>query len=359
MEIVKLYIIENDIHYVSALTRMLSELYPGLSIKYAYEFNSEDSALYDSDVLLLDEVSHKMLYKSLSSGVQALSKQPAIILLDTETKYIGCRKLMELAGVQEKQNCKVNGFSTDATRIDFISSRGGVGTSSIALSVANELAVYRNRKVVYLSRESFENPLLYMYESVEPEMPLSHYLFSYLRNKLSANDSKELHIPITEPAKGLYKFTPGTCRNALATLSDLEFDELATQIVKQTNADFLIIDRGTLRYSSVEDSQHVYIANQNDAMLSLSQEKFRSHFGLEATDKLTVVRNIHGSDERGHSETSENIPESYLTINSNSTDFIRSERGISININGTFGSGIKRLVDLILEEEEPDVKKEN
>jgi hypothetical protein len=351
MEIVNLYIIENDIHYASALTRMLSELYPGLSIKHAITFSASDPALYEADVLLLDE--------SLSADVQTLPKQPTIILLDTETKYIGCSKLMELAGVQKKRNCKSNGFSTDVTRIDFISSRGGVGTSSIALSVANELAVYRNRKVVYLSREPFENPLLYTYESIEPQMPLSHYLFNYLRNRLSGCNSKELHIPIAEPTKGLYKFTPGAYRNALAALSDLEFDELATQIVKQTNADFLIIDRGTSIYSSVEDSQCVYIANQNDTMLNLSREKFCSHFGLEVTDKLTVVRNIHGSDVREHSESNENIPESDLTVNSNSTDFIRSERGISININGTFGSGIKQLVDLLTSEEEPDVNGEN
>jgi hypothetical protein len=386
-------------------------LYPGISVRSAESFCAEDSSLKDADYILIsdtciDEVPAELFQEHFFIGLYNPTDGSGDIFVDTGCytymdKYIGCSGIMKtlrnMCFEYGNDDLKSRLYKMPSravipgtTRIDFCSSRGGVGTSSIAMSVANELALYRSRKVVLLSREAFENSLLYIHESMEvntdttygnipheealnsqqfegemdDEDHVSRSVYYFMREHILTGYTSFHTISIPEPVKDLFRFKPRVCRNAVADVSAELFDVFADQIMTETGAEFLIIDRGNTTFNIDPNSHCVYVAGSKEQMAKMPRDIFCQHLGIHATTadngeaNLVIVRNILGTNDSEEAQLPDILDSGCgaldfadISINSSDTDFMRTDQGIAINLNGTFGAGIRRLTDVILKDE--------
>jgi hypothetical protein len=147
-----------------------------------------------------------------------------------------------------------DGAGGAACLISFVGVEGGAGASSVALGLAGELSAYRDKKVLYLNFEAFESPRLGTGGRMTDRADMSRFLFAFLGEGKEANATSDPFRSSGSPVSaapymarddyGVMRFPPFPGFNRLRELRGAELGRFMRDVVGETGADMVIADWG-------------------------------------------------------------------------------------------------------------------
>ncbi|MDR2157574.1 MAG: hypothetical protein LBO81_07325 [Clostridiales Family XIII bacterium] len=252
-------------------------------------------------------------------------------------------------------------FHTETEILSFFGMEGGAGTSSVALGIARELSAYRDKAVIYLSREPFESSRLCLQGRVG-QGDVTDYLYFFLKGERDKLIGLRDALMIADDY-GVRRFYPANGPNTLRELNDAELTDFIAELLRGGEVDFLILDLGTgfgdtaidklpLPGSCVMVTNHRGVKSKDCAEWRRS---VREALGI-AADRFAVAVNFVDESEDCAMEPEdcavepENCAaepeEPYVVrIGRDASDFRDTGYGIEIDLTNEFGRGVKRLAD--------------
>jgi cellulose biosynthesis protein BcsQ len=303
------------------------------------------------------------------------------------------------------------GASGTACLISFIGIEGGAGASSAALGLAGELSAYRGKKVLYLNFEAFESPRLGTGGRMAVRADMSRFLFALLgeerernftvdssRSSAASGAAVSVEPYIARDDYGVMRFPPFAGLNRFRELRGAQLRRFMHDVVDGTGADMVIADWG----GGLTDEAVEYIGVSSFVVLVVRHGGAKTHSTedgsslLRLADELGVDRSrvvvvsgrspasgngeysdaggnvgysdstVYGSADRRNSGSSTrdaasvaNAPANdiaggadslagYVEICEDPYAFDRDGERISISLATSFGTGVKKLADIVL-----------
>lgn len=240
----------------------------------------------------------------------------------------------------------------------FASWAGGAGCTTIAMSVAQEICRFHNKRVLYLSFEDVESTGEFM-ECSTGARGAGAYLYELFKpDELRlGGDRREAGCPVMESyiirdSFGVEAFSPTAGRNPLTGLAVDELDVFMAAVTGSGRYDSVIMDLG----SSLSDI-NVYCMELSDSicMVSKSSDRRESQYiqylicrcGEKIMDKVTKVSNMTLKEDK-RKENDKAVIRTDAIIEKSDT-FLQSGEVSRIFLDGKFGSSIKQLTAIMTE----------
>jgi hypothetical protein len=255
--------------------------------------------------------------------------------------------------------------------ISFAGLEGGAGVSSLALGFAAELSAYRGKKVLYLSFETIESPLLGAGGRMTPRGDMSAFLFAFLRAGKEGRGAEVSAAPyIARDDYGVMRFTPTRGLNRLRELGGEELARFLKAVTGETAPDVVVADwgggfgevaAGYMRASAYtvfvarRDGTKVRDDGDGASLFSVAED-----LGVERSRAIAVMGRAPAAEIAGsvddaadaadasRSATPEDGRTAFLEICEDPYAFDRDEGRVTLSLATSFGTGVKRLADLAL-----------
>ena len=184
-------------------------------------------------------------------------------LMDIYTYFTGNSMVNIFSGIN---NCKVYSIT---------SSMGGVGATSIAMGLAQDMAYAGGNKTLYLSLGEYHQEL--NFDKGQDGKNLREYLYDlFYGNRTYCENIQSYIVPIGE---NLYVFNVNEGKNQFSSIDDNQFVEFITFLVEKNLFDRIIVDIGT---NVREKWKGLYkIANCNILMNSLMDSWYQEQFWMD------------------------------------------------------------------------------
>ena len=383
MENIGICIIETDKNYARALSKSISRMYPGFSITTGISKDSKNLALEGNPDEKNKEYDIYLVSSSFSKKVLNSFRKwhdKTILLYDalediqpdgyfSVDKYSTCDNIVysiihRYAESSKKPLPIKHQLEENFEIVSFFATQGGVGTTSVALGFARELAMYRGKKVLFLSREPFESATQRSAESGGS----SEYLYYFLKK-----DEKKLSrirdAVIVRDDFNVMRFIPSGKSNKLCELTEHEFMDLVSHLITSTRADTVVIDRSIWIGEYLPGQRLIYVLKADSSKCKSASEVDIKLFGFseeQKNDLLLVENSPYKSiemrtafNEAPFPAPVENVSNRWrnaytgnpiVKIEWDGTDFVKNEDGIEISLTNIFGNSIKELADLFLKQ---------
>lgn len=218
----------------------------------------------------------------------------------------------------------------DESLMLLFSTIGGVGLSSAAIGIGRELSRYRNKKIMYISLEDFENSKLCA-SKINNHPSLEEFLYRFYRFEKEGRSQPEMEMLVRNSVGideyGMYRIKPDNGMNSISTLDVNSLSLILSHLKQALSLDYFILDVGTritfLTYlMEVYDPLCIYISD--DAKNGVNEDIVNHIIGDYVSKKISVaLPNCHN-------------------------DFIKTGDEIEISLSGEFGFAIKGICDKIL-----------
>ena len=358
MSKIKLLIHHKDKEYTFALGR-------ALALKgscFAVELDTDEEVSYESiiqaarenkyDLFLVDtECKHK------ADRENAVNRERLLGLAETPCPAESSNYIYKYGGLDSissqiqilysiltgKRRIYLNGNKTEI--IGVTSGAGGVGTSSVAISVARELVSLDRRDVLYVSFEETESTSVYMPIS-EGQASISEYLYYFFTAGKEVTSSF-IDSFIVSDMYGLCGFRPACGLNELPDLSCDFQRKFLDSLFKSGRFRYIVIDfpaRVSERIEHLMEYCHrILIVDDGRPVSLVKNQNFIDNISartLEETwERITRVTNKWTPDN-------EHMPEGdRFYIEYDDESFTISDHGIEISLARRFGLGVRKIAD--------------
>jgi len=274
----------------------------------------------------------------------------------TVGKYAGCGRICgearaAYAALQDSPDTSAGkGIGHDADVISFIGLEGGAGASSVAMGLAGELAAYRGKKTMYMSFETFESPRLGVGARMASCKDVSVFMFQFLRSLEKGGAGVSAESYLSRDDYGTIRFIPSPGFNRLHELSGDRLVRFITAIAAEVRPDVLILDWGSGAGADAAEwlraSAHTIIVGRHGGIKSGCGDSRAAHtriadeLGIDSRKSAFVIN-------RQPAETIDELPSRFVGISEDPHAFERDGDSISISLATAFGTGIKKLADVL------------
>lgn len=247
----------------------------------------------------------------------------------------------------------------------FVSSTGGTGCTTIAMSVAHELCRFRGKRVMYVSFEEFEStgdfiecPVnmkgagVYLYHLLKPD-----------RLKKIEDGDGERRMPLIESytvrsETGLEAFVPSKGRNPLKYITAEELGIFIASLTDCGRYDTIVMDLGCgasgLELACMEISSRVCLVAV-PGKTEMKDNMYLRHIicscGEEITEKMVRAVNMDIPGRKIEKEK-ENFELCGDVSICRSSIFLQNGETKRIFLDGEYGNGIRMLTERITEPED-------
>lgn len=244
--------------------------------------------------------------------------------------------------------------------IGFFSASGGTGKTAVCIGVAQELAKYYDKKVLYLSFEEVESTTYYL-KGGNSNRNISDFLYYLFHHKLE-NICTFIENFIFTNQYGVEAFYPAMGKNELTQLTSEEILHFIKFLGNSNRYDYIVLDLSeTLNEQTLELMESCFktLIIEKDELVSIEKtNKILNYFEKTTSEKfnagLIKVRNMVISvkeieDDFNFESRNEELEDpTFLQIENDSSSFLIKESMKEINMDNGFGLGIKEVVRHIL-----------
>jgi hypothetical protein len=388
-KIMRLALISDDAEYAAAFTEAVAATQRDFAVSVTGGGSARPGALGD-DVRIVDvarpgrgdcvrdalrdpdassRVDADVLEIAAEGGGAAVSVDKyagcARICAEARSAYAASRGLVDLA--------PGGNVCGRAALVSFVGVDGGAGASSLALGFADELSAYRGKKTLYLSLEAFESPFLGAGGRMVSRGDMSGFLFAFFRS--GADEGVSVGPYLSHDDYGVMRFPPSCGLNRLRELDGAELGRFLSSVAGEAAPDFVVLDWGSGLWGAASE----YV--KASAFTVLVARRGGVKAGVEGDDALLSVVDELGIDRAraviamgrapaasGEEKTPDTAgPETDASVNGiagrveicdDPYAFDRDAGRVSISLATSFGTGVKRLVDVVLGADE-DVPEAN
>jgi len=248
----------------------------------------------------------------------------------------------------------VNLRKQDVHLFAFCSYGGGTGCTTVALSVAQELSRFQDKKVLYVSFEEFESAANYF--RIDPGIKgVSMYLYELFNNMCQAaavKDGGTAKLPFLDGRMirddyGVETFAPSPGRNPLKELMAGEVNRFVDALISSGRYEVIIMDIGAdlsdVSFKCLQMAERICLVSE------MHTKNFKDHREERFTLQLMTVL---GEDILEKvvkvSNKVRNIQTEYIDI-SCIEDIVIDDGTYKIILEGQFGSDINKLSERIME----------
>jgi MinD-like ATPase involved in chromosome partitioning or flagellar assembly len=285
-------------------------------------------------------------------------------------KYAGCSRICAESGAAWAAAHGVVGFARGARApgalhlISFVGVDGGAGASSLALGLAAELSAYRGKKALYLSFETVESPFLGRGARSAARGDMAGFLFSFLKQEKNGSGAGVSAALYTEcDDYGVVRFPPSAGLNRLRELDAAELARFMAAVTDELAPDVVIADWGCGVYDAAAAyvggaAFTVFVARcdggkvakgDDAALLALADELGvdRSR-AIAVFSRAPVAGDADESGEAGESQGDGAADATIIEVCEDPYAFDRDGARVSLSLATSFGTGVKRLADIVL-----------
>jgi hypothetical protein len=401
-KIMKLALVTHDKEYATAFTEAFAAAQSGFTVSLVKDAGAPESV--DSDVLIVDKEDPD------ATGAVTEDDCPELALAETGSSFGAaprssadrrCAQIEIVAGrgvdpvvVDKYAGCahicsevkaayamahgsagfvSTDGMDGDVCLISVVGVEGGAGASSVALGLAGEFSAYRDKKVLYLNFEAFESPRLGTGGQMASRTDMSRYLFAFFGESIGAGAaagmSRSTHAAVSaEPYiarddYGVMRFPPFAGLNRLRELRGAQLGRFMRDVAGETGADMILADWGggltdeAAEYIGVSDFV-VFVTRHGGAKAPIAGDDpllqyLADELGVDRSRVIVVVGRSPASESDESSDGGgADAPDGSVEICEDPYAFDRSEERISISLATSFGTGVKKLADIMLETED-------
>jgi MinD-like ATPase involved in chromosome partitioning or flagellar assembly len=351
-----------DIEYGTILGKTLANQYPTFCVTVMDAEVMECSKIElhvivgTYDVILLDENWKRRLFEIEKEypNIIGLCEESASAI-DREGYYYKYAGVLAISAEIQTVYATITGKSridhcnlqTDI--IGVTSATGGVGKTTVAFAIARELSSYHNCKVLYLSLEDIESTAAYL--SIDNgKCTISDYLY-YLFSEREEHISSYPDVFLLTDECGVDVFRPSKGMNELKGLSKEKMSYFLGSVCSHMHYHYICLD-----FDADLSEQSAYLVNICQKVLIIDDGRppsiYKNNklinylgfcYGENFKHKILKVRNKWSGEI-------ENLPgpEAYV-LEDDSESFQYRDGYIEMNMNRSFGLGVKKLAKEIRE----------
>lgn len=358
---IRLLIADRDTQYATALGSALVKNYP------FYYAEIADGKVFDISDAIKKEINSK--YDLILTDEQTINQISAchkdypdniVVLCDERIaekeregvlyKYAGAAELSAALQIiydriKGKERLPVSDLHTEI--IGFTGASGGVGKTSIAISVSRELSLNHNCSVLYLSLEELESTEVYIIGQ-GGRGTLSDFIY-YAFSKSEAFLASNLDNFIITDEYGLNAFRPSKGINELKFFPSDKLSFFIEKIIKSRRYKYICLD-----FNADTSPQMIFLLQccsrvfliEDDSPLSKYRNRRLLNYlnyncGENPKDQIIRIHNKWtGDSERLQQKET-------ITVDYDTDSFRYCETHIEISINQGFGMGVKKIAEEI------------
>ncbi|MEG0157233.1 MAG: hypothetical protein RR626_06175 [Anaerovoracaceae bacterium] len=349
MEVIRVNICVKDRAYGQALKEALTRNYSGFIVTLNEKVEGEEPA----DVHLYDEGSGERKNGIwLTEKLSGANEEKLMFYKYDNIKNLAA-KIILAYGKFTGRRLIVPG-DKQIQLIAVAAAAGGLGASSVAMGIAQELKRFQGKSVLYLSLESFESTGNYL-RIEKGKKGIFEYLY-YLK-------SKKRHLCsciedfLVYDTYGIEGFGPAPGMNPLLKLKKEDFELLLEELMELGRYQVVVFDCGNNINDLIE-----LVFQLSDFIVFLNEEGVRKEAYLRylthktgegIKERMITLTNKYvpyqepisldeGKGEDGKDGEEIVVPEQVIAYDEHG--FHRVENHVSVCIDGDFGLGIKEIV---------------
>ena len=383
---IKVLLSDKDTEYGKALANAISNLHNEFEIRlFSVEeiFNKDELFLNQYDLFLIggyvdNEIESLKINNPEKSKVVILTEyQVEDIMKQTEDhsdrfwylyKYVEINKVITdlnfiIAFVSGKKSFMRRSLHTNI--IGFYSISGGVGKSVISIGTSRELSRYHDKKVLYLSFEEIPATELYI-KCISNKRNVGDYLY-YLLERQNEILCSHLDGFISTDEFGVEFFPSSNGRNDLNYLSKEELIYLIKVLSDSCRYDYIIFDLNNSlseeTFLLMEQCSKIILVQRNSPVSSFKNKKMMNYLkemsSFQLSDRILKIINKTENfeeDESFKGQVQEMDHSKNIYIERDESSFQVLDNHLEININHSFGVGIKQITDAILSSKNANYK---
>jgi|GEM_PF-1339558 len=371
MEKIQLLLLSADKEYNMALGRALAQRPEQFCVELdnpaLRTIKEEDKAEYDlilidekrytdgekvfggfcEQLVLLSEYEQALPYENTEEGPKdSREKDPLKIW-----KYGGAKRIASellFYCLRHRGNALHPEKSTKAKVLVFTAASGNVGKTSLAISCARELSRYHRQKTLFLSLESPLSADLYLpYDHCKSGLnDYLYYMFSKYKNKKAPDPCPFL----SKDLWGVEYFRQNHLRNEASELTAKELEHFLSEISWFCSYDYICLDFPSSLcetcFTVFDLADGAAIISDGGAICEHKNEKLLKAY--EARGKTGKKLRVISVLNRWNAE-SERIPPDRkdIVISFDESSFFRTDGSIEIEMDRSFGLGVKKLAEKI------------
>lgn len=248
----------------------------------------------------------------------------------------------------------VNLRKQDVRIFAFCSYAGGAGCTTVALSVAQELSRFQDKKVLYVSFEEFESSANYFRvdTNIKGVSVYLYELFSNMCKGTSFNDGGYTKLPFLEGRMvrddyGVETFAPSPGRNPLKALMAGEVSRFVDALISSGRYEVIIMDIGAdlsdVSFKCLQIAERICLVSDMHAKNFKDHREDRFTLQLMTVLGEDVLEKVVKASNKVRSIRTENIDISCIE------DMVIDDGIYKIMLEGQFGSDINKLSERIME----------
>ncbi|MDR3242863.1 MAG: hypothetical protein LBT34_02915 [Clostridiales Family XIII bacterium] len=388
MEIISIYIYDEDPFFAEALGNRIACLYRGFSVTLGKDLsiirNPEQAAKYDFILAGLTEdreVSRGELGRTagaVSEKIILMSENPASGGLSGKEKsiykYRGTSELvsdLRYLYAENKGGAMLTAEPENTVHVACCGTRGGAGVTSVAIATGRELARHHGKRCLYLCFDEVESDIYCLPKADNPRN-IGDYLFQTFKGR-RRESMAFFESFMAVDSYSLERFYPSPGRNDLAELDESELSCFFQSIWNSSRYDYIILDIGggqaSLRRTAIAFSDVLVMVNAEcgadtgkaDKTAALIEEmwaqngkrtgiiRIKNMTGYEEEwDETDVADTRRAGLRPGADSGKEPAAADIIEIGFDAKSFQGSGGRPEISMSNVFGTGIMELAERLL-----------
>jgi cellulose biosynthesis protein BcsQ len=355
MKTITVYLMTKDLEFGKALANSLQfhSSHFTITLQSNEPVQKETSIVFDQfDICLTDDRNI-----NLSNAVY-LAEDPENELIDIEKKCFIAYKYHHVAHISTLLRLAYSIFantemiSDDTANTKLVSvcaSAGGVGCTSVALGICQELSRFYGEKVLYVSLEEFESTSIYFRcSSIEPNN-ITRYLYGILIDDHQPRPASEGFM--IKDIYGISAFHPARGRNPLRELSANEFIEFMNAITKANSFTYIILDCSNGLDAAIESAMNlstvIYLImgnTENSKRQNAYLQSITYRTNESTVECMKHIRNFYEEPELAEMEENMTKVSNAFNLEQDFGSLTCSDGHFEISLDKAFGQGIHQIV---------------
>lgn len=360
MKTIRICLMTKDPEYGTALSRSLQLQCKFFSIQMEekrQENQGNELEKDEYDIFLTDDMNlsaKKTVYLSEDPASAWIEPQSESFVIYKYQHVGNISTVLRLAHSVYSQTEMLSDETEQVNIISISASSGGVGCTSVALGICQELTRFHGKKVLYVSLEEFESTAIYFPSSNVESTNISRFLYSILNDKNAARWVADGYMQ--KEQYGISAFHPAKGRNPLRELSGCEFVKFINHVTKDKVYTDIVLDCGNGLDGSIvsafELSNWVFHISGKNPDSSRKEAYLRTvahRAGRIDSFRTSDVHNFYEEAELDGLEMNKEMENEQLVIEEDPTSFMEINGHRIISLDKTFGQGIRQIVCCLTE----------
>jgi len=357
MEIIQLLLTGKDQNYCRALSRSISLLSRDMLITFSGGEMAQNLVKGKYELCIFEGEPFENVHEDLR-GVVLLVENKEEERSDLEKSLFYIYKYKNVKEIIKEILLAYNLFTgkrvmtlndNNCRMVSVYSGAGGLGKTSIAIGLAQEFSRFRQKKVLYINYEEWDNTGEYFgFEKEDQPNSVSDYLYYLSRGK---QVNLESFLVVDE--FGICFFKPVTGRNLLKNLNKEDLCNFFNQIIGAESIDYVIIDCNNCLDENtlwlLKNANHVvYLSDDGfpvKARNSSNKDEFVIRFLEEKINDISQrIIKVSNMNEDYESRQDGN---GTIYVQRDPASFHFENGRIKISVERGFGQGIRAIADQV------------